>query len=317
MNPAEIHSKKILISPLNWGMGHVSRCIPLIHKLLQNQNSVFIACDDSQKNIFNQYFYEKVKFIDHAGYPFQFSGKGNYVMDLFFSMKKLMRRSKSELIEVDRFVKNFKIDIVISDHRYAFRSSTCQSIFMTHQLNLPIGWCQFPFKLYHKKQIKQFDFIWIIDNNTKSIAGKLARIGDYKNAQNIGILSRFMLYKQQENKTENVLIISGPKAYWSQLLLLFSKELNSGEIQTILGPSESLKLIEKLKLNQTFISSENWIQCDKVLLRTKTIVGYIGYTTLMDVQVLNCESNLKPSAGQSEQEYLKIWQKKIPNEFGI
>lgn len=318
MLPTEIQSKNVLISPLNWGYGHVSRCIPLIYKLLENGNSVFIACDTAQKRVFVQYFGQKVKFIEHEGYPFQFSGKGNYTNDLFFSLGKLLKRSKKELKEVERFIQKSKIDIVISDHRYTFRSEKIFSIFITHQLNLPINWFQFPFKLYHKKQIKKFDSIWIVDKVGKSLAGKLSVNKHFPNSSYIGYLSRFMLYPKNDLKSGSVLIISGPKEYWSNLFHVFSKELESNEIQTIVGSSEIQELINSKNLKQNFHVSDNWMETDKLLLNTKKIYGYIGYTTLMDVEILNCDSHLIASPGQLEQEYLEtIRQKKSRTNPGF
>jgi hypothetical protein len=310
MLPTEIQSKNVLISPLNWGFGHVSRCIPLIYKLLENGNSIFIACDTAQKNVLVQYFGQKVKFIEHQGYPFQFSGKGNYTYDLFFSLGKLLKRSKQELKEVESYVQELKIDIIISDHRYTFRSEKIYSIFMTHQLNLPISWFQFPFKLYHKKQIRKFDSIWIVDKAKNSLAGKLSVNKHFPNSSNIGWLSRFMLYPKNDLKSGSVLIISGPKEYWSNLFNMFSRELESNEIQTIVGSSEIQELIQSKKLKQNFHASNDWIETDKLLLNTKKIYGYIGYTTLMDCKVLECEAKLIASPGQLEQEYLETLKQK-------
>ncbi len=318
MLPTEIQNKNILISPLNWGYGHVTRCIALIYNLLKDRNSVFIACDNSQKKVFIQYFGTQVKFIDHKSFPFHFSGKGNYTKDLLFSIGKLLKRSNYELIEVKSYVFEFNIDFIISDHRYTFRNNMCSSIFMTHQLNLPLKWYQFPFKLYHKYQLKKFNSIWIVDKQENSLAGYLSEKKYYSNAKHIGYLSRFMLYPKKEIKTGSVLIISGPREYWANLFHVFSKELESNEIQTIIGSSDAQQLILSEKLNQKFHSSDNWIETDELLLCVQKIYGYIGYTTLMDVEVLNCDSHLIASPGQLEQEYLeKIRQKKSRTNPGF
>lgn len=318
MLPSEIQSKKILISPLNWGFGHVSRCIALIYELIKNDNTIFIACDSAQKNVFIQYFDGKVSFVEHRGYPFQFSGKGNYTKDLLFSIRQLINRSVKELREVDAFVKELNVDIIISDHRYTFRNKKYTSIFMTHQLRLPLVWFQFPLSFYHKKQIEKFNIIWVIDHMENTLAGDLSNNRNFLNAKYIGLLSRFQFYTKVEIKSGSALIISGPKEYWPYLFLAFSKELASNEIQTIIGANEVSKLILAKKLKQHFCASDNWIDTDILLLTTKKIYGYIGYTTLMDIEILNCESHLIASPGQLEQEYLeKIRQKKIPNVSGI
>jgi hypothetical protein len=51
MLPSEIQNKRVLISPLNWGMGHVSRCIGLVNQLISQENSIYIACDEEQQQI--------------------------------------------------------------------------------------------------------------------------------------------------------------------------------------------------------------------------------------------------------------------------
>ncbi len=315
MSPAEIQSKRILVSPLNWGFGHASRCIPLIYNLLKKNNVIFIACNSAQKSVFIQYFEEKVSFLEHDGYPFQFAGKGNYTKDLFFSLIKLTNRSKNEAKEVETFVKEFKIDIVISDHRYTFRSENCTSIFMTHQLNLPLSWFQFPFTIYHNKEIKKFNSIWIIDKEESPLAGNLSNNRNFRNAKFIGLLSRFQLYSKIETKSGSVLIISGPKEYWSYLILAFSKELASHEIQTIIGPNEFEQIIQNKKLTQKFHASNNWIETDTLILSAKKLYGFIGYTTLMDVEILNCDSHLVASPGQLEQIYLEKFSKKNPERI--
>ena len=42
---------RILLAPLNWGLGHATRCIPVIHQLLQDQNEVIIAADGNHEII--------------------------------------------------------------------------------------------------------------------------------------------------------------------------------------------------------------------------------------------------------------------------
>jgi hypothetical protein len=305
MKVEEIVEKRILISPLNWGFGHVSRCIPLISKLLMQKNNIYIACDNQQKDIFQFYFSDSlITYLFNEGYPFQFSGNGNFSWDVFLSLRKLAHRSRLELKEVEQFVAKYRIDIVISDHRYAFRSKKCTSIFMTHQLNLPIRWFQFPFNYHHKNQIKKYDFIWLVDDESKNLAGKLSRIKNQKNATYIGALSRFQLYENLVKKTDSVLIVSGPKEYWKSLFELFNKELVSGDINKIIGPKEAQQFLVNSKNFSVFISSENWKEVDKILLNAKKIYGYIGYTTVMDVEELGCESRLVPCPGQLEQIYL-------------
>ena len=88
IQPNRIFNKRIGFSVLNWGLGHVSRCITVIKKLEQQNNKVFIFCDGVQKSLLEQYSLE-AEYIDYAGYPFLFRGKGNFKRDMLLRAPKL------------------------------------------------------------------------------------------------------------------------------------------------------------------------------------------------------------------------------------
>ena len=152
-----VKDKRVLISPLNWGMGHVSRCIGLIHRLKKNNNTVIVACDKNQEEVLELYF-PCITFIHHEGYPFQFSGKRHFGLDLIKNLNRLNMRHKSEFLETEELVKLHQIDVVISDHRYGFRSESVPSIFVTHQLRLPLKWIEVGAQFIHKYLINKFDY---------------------------------------------------------------------------------------------------------------------------------------------------------------
>jgi len=139
MQPNQIRNKRILIAPLNWGYGHVARCIALIRELQANENEVLIAADRTQQKIFSCYF-PNITMIDHMGYPFKFSKGGNFSLDLAKGYSKLRRRMEQEKLETELLCKIYNIDITISDHRYGFKTRKSYSIFLTHQLNFPLRW---------------------------------------------------------------------------------------------------------------------------------------------------------------------------------
>jgi spore coat polysaccharide biosynthesis predicted glycosyltransferase SpsG len=305
MKPSEIFGKRILISPLNWGFGHVSRCIPLINQLIKQNNKIFIACDEIQAEVFKNYFSNNLIFIFHAGYPFEFSGKGNFSFDLIKKSNRLYQRFKNELNETERIVSENSIDFVISDHRYGFRSKLCVSIFLTHQLILPLRWFQKSFQWYHRHLINAFDLKWVVDDERIRLAGKLSSITGFKNTEYIGFLSRFKEIKSAlEKKHKGLLLISGPDEYVRFLVQSNLVFLNSGKIDIIVGVKKHFKLIESFGFSHLFEEANNWKFVDEIMLNSKKIYGYCGYTTLMDLQYLSCQSKLIPCKGQQEQMYL-------------
>ncbi len=51
--------KNILVAPLNWGLGHATRCIPIIKALEENNFNPVIASDGDKKAILLQlYFFQ-------------------------------------------------------------------------------------------------------------------------------------------------------------------------------------------------------------------------------------------------------------------
>lgn len=308
MAPEEIHNKRILISPLNWGMGHVSRCIPLIDLFLKNGNEVIVACNPMQKEIFKAYFVD-LTLVDHLDYPFDFAGKGSFELDLMKQFGALRSRLKSELKETESMVKQYGIDIVVSDHRYGFRSSSCHSVFLSHQLNLPVRWYEKWVQRIHHNLIRDFDEVWVPDTPDCALAGKLSSNEVGFKVRYIGPLSRFSLYASiREKDISSITIISGPEVYGIKQV---SEILNRGlavDEMIIMPPTIYSK---QAMSDPRLVSSSNWVACDRLILRAKKIVSRSGYSTLMDIHQLKVPFEISPTTGQREQEYLaELWNKK-------
>ncbi|MES2800761.1 MAG: hypothetical protein V4638_12145 [Bacteroidota bacterium] len=296
MNPAEINNKKVLLSCLNWGYGHVARCLPIIEQLCRQKNQLWIAGSPEQISIFKNYFTD-LNFIVHEEYPFHFSGKGNFGTDLLKSYFALSKRIKTEQKEVEHYVKNFGIEVVISDHRYGFCTKSCLSICIVHQLNLPLKWYQAIGQKIHHRFLRQFDFLWVPDTKESKYAGILSQNRAKFNVEYIGVQSRFSFYDTQEKTIEKVVILSGPLIYAQQLLdQLVAKE----ESNTYYIGSKNL-LHDKAT---HFIASDDWRACDLIILQAQHIVSRSGYSTIMDLAVLDTAFELYSTPRQAEQEYL-------------
>ena len=297
MAPSDIKNKRILISPLNWGMGHVSRCIGLIDQLISQENEIVIACNEDQKLVFLEYF-PNAEYVNHEGYPFKFSGSGRFGWDIITRFSALSKRLRNERKEVKNYVIDFNIDVVLSDHRYGFRSRHAKSIFITHQFNLPLKWFEVLVAGRHRKLMFKFKEIWIIDTEEFKFAGKLSVFGGEKQVTYIGPYSRFSRYTiPSEKGVKNVLIISGPTVYGQQLLDEQLKILDRSDLVVI--ASEDIKVPEGIER-----SSNKWLDQDQVILNAGTIISRSGYSTIMDSDILNTPATLYSTKGQREQEYL-------------
>ena len=303
MLPESISNQNVLISPLNWGMRHVARSIAIIQQLLDQKNQVFVACDDDQKAVFEVYF-SNLNFIGHRPYPFQFSGKGNWAWDLFLQRKRLLERFAQEQKEVEQYIVDFQIDVVLSDHRYGFFSKLKTSVFITHQLHLPLKWFQKPVQYVHQKLIQNFSAVWVLDDEKQSLAGKLSREIKHPDLHYIGWKSRFQLAEKTEKTCDELYLISGPLPY-SQIFLLECIEIAQQKAgNNVLIYPKGLLLPENLPDNLECIESENWKEIDAFLRGAQKIISRSGYSTLMDLQILQKKAQLSPTPGQGEQIYL-------------
>ncbi|MDD2984183.1 MAG: glycosyltransferase [Crocinitomicaceae bacterium] len=307
MKLAEVQGQKILFSALNWGMGHVSRSIGLIRELIAQKNQVIVACDESQRPVFESYFPE-LQFVNHRAYPFNFSGRGSFASDLFDNRKQLLARFVEEQIEVESYISSFQIDLVISDHRYGFFSKTKPSIFVTHQINLPLKWFQFLAQSYHHGLLRNFSQIWCMDDENQSLAGKLSQNTIKKPVEYIGWFSRFEEQEiQQEISLESKKILavgSGPNPYAQQFLeeiIEFAREYD-GKVKCIIPMEEEVKSIPE---NLEIIVSANWKEMESYFNQCDVLISRAGYSTLMDLKKLHKIAILVPTKGQLEQVYLR------------
>jgi UDP:flavonoid glycosyltransferase YjiC (YdhE family) len=276
-------------------MGHVSRCIGLIHQLKEQENELIVACSDEQRTVFANYF-DDLRFVDHAPYPFKFGGKGWFSFDLLKQFGPLKRRRKQELKEVEKLVKEYDIDVVISDHRYGFRCDEAYSVVVTHQLDLPILWFEAPIQRIHKRLLKKFDRVWVMDFADSRLAGKLSRNTSLHSVDYIGPYSRFQLYPLvREKKAHQVLIASGPNVYAQKLVDEVCSERKEAQFKII--ASDEVNVAEELKV-------KGWKEQDKAILSASALISRSGYSTIMDLHFLQIPAELIPTPGQREQIYL-------------
>lgn len=290
--------EKILWACLNWGMGHVARSIPLLLKEHEKGNEIWLACHPTQQTIFEQYLPE-AQYLPLLNYPFQFKGKGNFILDLFVRLPQLLKAIRLENTLVEEWVSKYQFTKVISDHRYGFRSTKVKSIFITHQVHLPLNPFYFLAQRQHRSWMKKFDEIWVLDTVDSKFAGALSKPLDGLELSYIGPQSRFEDEKLVEKDIPFVAVVSGPLIYAQQFVneLIVRNEKIVFLLSTeIVIPSESHHL---------FIQTDDWLAKDAYMRRAEKIISRSGYSTIMDVYFLQAKYEFIPTPGQWEQVYLK------------
>lgn len=291
--PENIHHSRILFSPLNWGMGHVSRSIPLIKKLLKQNNTITLCGTEAQLKIYRHYF-DSLTFLPFPGYPFSFSEQGFNSKKFIGQFARLYRAFRHEMKVLHRIQQEESFDFILSDHRYGFRCKGTHSIFITHQCQFALPWYLKIGQWVNAYFIKQFDTCWIIDDEKKRHAGELSKITHPQSAY-IGLLSRFSGEKNPTftSKTYKILLLNGPEAFHPLLLEAFK----GISFDYIIGKSNHPEAVKYTQI-------QDWLLADQKVIAAHTIYSFCGYSTLMDTIALGAKWECIPTPGQWEQRYL-------------
>lgn len=302
MNPEELTNKRILITALNWGMGHLARSIGLMNRLIDQHNTLFFAGNSHQISVIQEYF-PIVETYVLSDYPFDFTIDSTFNMSLLRSSVSLMKHVGKEHTEIHRMIDELQLDVVISDHRYGCYSKKCTSIFLTHQMRFHLTGCWKIGNVIHKLLMKRFDFLWVPDYPDRKLSGELSTVEfSHEKVCFIGPLSRFSATKQPVKTIEKVIVLSGPDEY----ALKFARDFLETDNQfsgIIIGKKAVLNQLS-LPSSIEAIDSSNWKTSDAYISAAKLLISACGYSTLMDLEYLCCSAYLLPTFGQVEQEYL-------------
>lgn len=306
--------KNILICPLNWGLGHASRCIPIIKILNQAGHHVVIAAGNDASALLKSAFPEN-EFIRFDDYNIRYSKGKNLVRKIIFQIPKILFRILSEHYKLKSIISQYKIDTVISDNRMGLWNKKTRSIYITHQLFIksPKGnvGLENLLKKIHRYFILKYDVCWIPDlPGDFKLSGDLS--GKYpvpENARFTGLLSDFCGVKSQPQIDFDLCaIVSGPEPQRTlfQNLLLEQLKKSGKKAVIVLGvPSENV--IKTLEKNITIYNYLPPSEIQKYYMCSDYVIARSGYSTIMDLATTGRKAILVPTPGQTEQQYLAAY----------
>jgi uncharacterized protein (TIGR00661 family) len=301
-----------LICPFDWGLGHASRCVPIIQTLLNLKQEVIVAADNAPLSFLQQQF-PHIEFVRMPGFRPVYSKSNSQIMAMVRSIPKSLRSFRNDHFLLEQIIENHHIDAVISDNRFGAWSRNVPCVFMTHQLHIQLPksmkWARPFVDFLNKWYIKHFDACWIPDFAEEPfLSGKLS-FPHFRNitSHRIGILSRFsnIQPKEKEQDIDLLIILSGPEPQRSILenSILSQIDRSSGMVVLLRGlPDVSNKIDVPENICVLNHTDDNTFA--ELVCRAKKIVCRAGYSTIMDLIVLGRKTWLVPTPGQTEQEYL-------------
>ncbi len=301
-----LKNKKILVAPLNWGLGHATRCIPIIKELEQQGYEPVIASDGSSLNLLQNEF-PHLKHHKLPAYDISYSKKGFLLkLKLLSQLPKIYSAISKERKATSAIIKKENIEGIISDNRPGVFSKDIPSVYITHQLNVlsdsltPIS------SFLHQSQIKKFSACWVPDcNNGNNLSGKLGHSSKkLKHLSYIGLLSR-LTEKETENKYDVAVVLSGPEPQRTLLEKKLKKEFKN-YTKPVLFVNGVVEAEQKTwqKGSITFYNYMTTPQLEEALNQSNKVISRSGYSTIMDLACLKKKAFFIPTPGQDEQEYL-------------
>ena len=299
-------NKTILVAPLNWGLGHATRCIPIIKALQENNYIPIIASDGIALEILKKEF-PYIQTLELPSYQIEYAKNGkNFKWKLLKNCPKMIEAVLNEKKLIKKWVKKYGINGVISDNRLGVFSKKVPSVFITHQLNVMTGNTTWITSKIHQHIIKKYNECWIPDvEGTPNLTGELGHI---KNAhfkiKYIGPLSR-LNKKEVKKKYHLMIILSGPEPQRGLLEEKLKTEVLNyeGNVVFIKGIIEKEQKKEQIE-NITYYNFMNTRQLEQTFNESDDVLCRSGYTTIMDLAKLGKKAFFIPTPGQYEQEYL-------------
>lgn len=300
--------KTVLVAPLDWGLGHATRSIPIINYLLDRGHEVILGSSGASRLLLQQEF-PALKMAELPAYNVQYGRGKSLVMSIARQIPKILSAIDAEHRTLQKLVKQFDIDVVISDNRYGLWHEGVTTAIMTHQLFIKAPVLAGQINRLNAKYISRFDYCLVPDyEGDENLSGELSHDGLLpKKTHYLGPLTRFADIKasQKIECYDIVCLVSGPEPQRSQFESMLIEKLRTREERVLLlcgKPHETIDYFARPGLR--VISHLDTAELAQVLKASKSVIARAGYSTVMDLAEIDKPALLIPTPGQPEQEYL-------------
>lgn len=305
---------RILVAPLDWGLGHVTRCVPVIRHITNLGYKVVFAGNSSQQQYIKSVF-PSIESLQLEGYNVQYAKtKLGLLPKIITQIPRLKKCIKTEHIWLQNAIKSHRIDAVISDNRYGLYNTHIPCVLLTHQLQIRTGVSAALDRVLlkiHYRFIEKFSRCWVVDvAEDDGLSGALAHPSllpkiktDY-----IGLLSQCAGIKEKAKRDEDFIVLvllSGTEPQRGILSeMLWKKAIKSDKHFVFVEGNENAVtpsvVPEHISYHKRLTERELFIAIEAASI----VICRSGYSSLMDLLAMGKKAILIPTPGQTEQEYL-------------
>ncbi|OPY35707.1 MAG: UDP-N-acetylglucosamine--N-acetylmuramyl-(pentapeptide) pyrophosphoryl-undecaprenol N-acetylglucosamine transferase [Methanoregula sp. PtaU1.Bin051] len=309
----------VLVSPLNWGLGHATRNIPVIRELLHFGHEVVVAATGNALLTLRREFPD-CRFIDAPDYPAPYDPGNLMLARVLTKLPEMLKALAAERRCIRKIVAKDRYDLIISDSRPGMYSDTVPSVFMTHQVHYHLPFAIWPVELLglgaNRVLFDKYRRVIVPDNppGPTALAGKLSHpicASSYPHLYFTGILATARRIDLPQD-LDYLFIISGPepqRTIFERIMLPQLHELPGIKAVLLGSPGgQGTRSPDPQTMVASYASTEEKIA---LLNRAKFIVCRSGYTTMMELAEIGKKHALfVPTPGQTEQEYLSNYYRK-------
>ena len=314
---------KVLVAPLDWGLGHATRCVPVVREFLRKGAEVEIAVVKANAAFFREVFPEVRQRIAPAYNIVYPKHAINMALWLVQKSSHLNAVIRFEHRFAEEMVARHGYDIIVSDNRFGFYSTKAHSVYMTHQRRIA-----FPAAFaaleglgirWHNSVMKHFDEVWVPDEERfQGYAGSLSHVsGCPVPLKFVGLLSRFADLDAEKNadcglenararfgrEGQNVLaVVSGVEPARTQFetkLREILAQVPGNHVMVLGKPQKGLNTWTEGNIEfHNHLPTEEFARAVK---NADWVISRGGYSTVMDMAFLGAQCIFVPTPGQYEQ----------------
>jgi hypothetical protein len=302
----------VLVAPLNWGLGHATRCVPLVRALAEHGCKVHLASDGVALD-FLRHEFPLLPSHPLPSWEIRYAPGPWLVPGLLAGIPRLLRALAAERRVVWRLVERESIGWILSDNRYGVRHPKARSILLTHQLRLSLprgmGFLEPLTELATARLARGFDAVWVPDQpEPPGLSGKLGHpvlTAAYPPIAWIGTLTRMERAEGLATRWDSVSVISGPEPARTRFEARLRQDLSTlpGRHLLVRGRPDLPSGRETLG-NLEIVPHLPGAELGREMQAARVVVTRGGYSSLMEMARLRCRCLVVPTPGQTEQAYL-------------
>ncbi|MBK9256553.1 MAG: glycosyltransferase [Saprospiraceae bacterium] len=295
----------VVVAPLNWGLGHAARCVPIITFLKSYCQQIYIASDGEALELLKKEFPD-LDFIKLPSYNIRYKYNSMF-LNMLIQSPAIARTYLREKKAARKIVSHTGASVIISDNRFGFRCDGIRNYYITHQINIlhPVPLFSMISTKLHHWIIEKYHECWIPDYiGEKSISGLLSQNKNLMNTHYLGPITRIKILDIAK-KGDLAVLLTGPEPQRSNLeslLLPYLEQLKQFQIVLIRGAAKNK--ITKTSSHIRVLELVGTTEMEEILNSCQLLISRSGYTTLMDIEKLKIKAVFIPTPGQPEQEYL-------------